>query len=204
MKLLHATGNNYKFNLMKNRLSHFKEIELVNPKMININVDVLEDGKTAEENSIKKAKAYYEVTKMPVIAEDAGLLIDKFSDEEQPRLYVKRINGVEGLSDEEVLNYYINKLNEYGGESLAHYYTGVALIDSNGNLYSDSVDETEFLLTSKKCETKSLSGGILEPISIDIHANKYFDERTQEEIDNHYKSLNDRYSELVKKYILKK
>lgn len=204
MKLLHATGNSYKFNLMKNRLSIFSEIELINPKMLNINIDVIEDGKTALENAIKKAKAYYEVTKMPVIAEDAGLLIDRFSDEEQPRLYVKRVNGTCGLSDEEVLNYYIDKLNEYGGESLAHYYTGVALIDENGNLYSDNVDETEFLLTSKKCNTKSLSGGILEPISIDIQVNKYFDDRTKEEIDNHYKDLNNKYCELVKKYILKK
>ena len=141
---------------------------------------------------------------MPIIAEDAGLLIDKFSEEEQPRLYVKRVNGIEGLSDEEILNYYIDKLNEYGGKSLAHYYTGVALIDENGNLYSDSIDETEFLLTSKKSETKSLSGGILEPISFDIEANKYFDDRTLKEKENHYKSLNDKYCNLVKKYILKK
>ena len=203
MKLLHATGNNYKFNLMKERLSCFKEIELLNPKMLNINVDVIENGKTAEENAIIKAKAYYDVVKMPIIAEDAGLLIDKFSDTEQPRLYVRRVNGKDNLSDEEILNYYIEKLKKYG-DSKAHYYTGVALIDENGNLYSDSVDEKEFLLTSKKCETKSLKGGILEPISIDLEVNKYFDERTPEEIDNHYKSLSDRYCELVKKYILKK
>ena len=203
MKLLHATSNDYKFNLMKNRLSCFSEIELVNPKMLNINIDVLEDGKTALENSIKKAKAYYEITKMPVIAEDAGLLIDKFSDIDQPRLMVRRINGQDNLSDEEILNYYIDKLKKYG-DSLAHYYTGVALIDSDGNLYSDSVDEKEFLLTSKKCEIKSIKGGILEPISIDIEVNKYFDERTEEEIENHYKSLSDRYRYLVKKYLLKK
>lgn len=203
MKLLHATSNDYKFNLMKNRLSCFRKIELVNPKMLNISIDVLEDGKTALENSIKKAKAYYEVTKMPVIAEDAGLLIDKFSDIDQPRLMVRRINGQDNLSDEEILNYYIDKLKKYG-DSLAHYYTGVALIDSDGNLYSDSVDEKEFLLTSKKCEIKSVKGGILEPISIDIEVNKYFDERTEEEIENHYKSLSDRYRYLVKKYLLKK
>ncbi len=203
MKLLHATGNNYKFNLMKERLSCFKEIELLNPKMLNINVDVIENGKTAEENAIIKAKAYYNVVKMPIIAEDAGLLIDKFSDTEQPRLYVRRVNGKDNLSDEEILNYYIEKLKKYG-DSKAHYYTGVALIDENGNLYSDSVDEKEFLLTSKKCETKSLKGGILEPISIDLEVNKYFDERTPEEINNHYESLSNRYCELVKKYILKK
>ena len=203
MKLLHATGNSYKFNLMKERLSCFKEIELVNPKMLNLNINVIENGNTAEENAIIKAKAYYNVIKMPIIAEDAGLLIDKFSDEDQPRLHARRVNNREDLSDEEILNYYIEKLKKYG-DSKAHYYTGVALIDENGNLYSDSVDEKEFLLTSKKCKTKSLEGGILEPISIDLEVNKYFDERTPEEINNHYESLSNRYCELVKKYILKK
>ena len=52
MKLLFATGNDYKFNLMKERLKGFEDIELVNPKMLGINIEVEEDGKTAEENSI--------------------------------------------------------------------------------------------------------------------------------------------------------
>ena len=79
--------------------------------MLDININVIEDGKTPEENAIKKAKQYYDVAKIPTIAEDSGLYIDKFSEEEQPGLFVKRVNGVEGLSDEEILNYYINKLN---------------------------------------------------------------------------------------------
>lgn len=33
-------------------------------------------------------------------------------------MYVKRINGVEGLTDEDVFNYYFNKIIEHGGESL--------------------------------------------------------------------------------------
>ena len=57
MKLLFATGNDYKFNLMKERLKGFEDIELVNPKMLGINIEVEEDGKTAEENSIKKCGA---------------------------------------------------------------------------------------------------------------------------------------------------
>ena len=51
MKLLFATKNEYKFNLMKERLSCFKDIELVNPKMLDIDIDVIENGKTAEENA---------------------------------------------------------------------------------------------------------------------------------------------------------
>ena len=58
MKLLFATGNDYKFNLMKERLSKFEDIELVNPKMLGLNISVEENGKTAIENAfLRKRKS---------------------------------------------------------------------------------------------------------------------------------------------------
>lgn len=203
MQLLFATGNEFKFNLMKERLRELKDIELVNPKMLGIKIEVLEDGNTAEENSRKKATAYYEATKIPTISEDSGLFIDKFKRKEQPGLFVKRVNGQDNLTDKEVLNYYIKKLKEYNGRSLAHYFTGVCIIDNDGNLYSDTIEETEFLLTSKKSKKANVKGGILEPISYDLDADKYFDERTEEEKKYHHKELDDRYREIIKKYVLK-
>ena len=202
MKLLHATGNEFKYNLMKERLKGFKDIELVSPKTLGINIEIDEDGKTAEENSIKKAKAYYELTKIPTISEDSGLFIDKFKKDEQPGIFVKRVNGKDNLSNEEILNYYIEKLKKYNGRSLAHYFTGVCIIDESGNIHSDTIDETEFLLTTKKSKKVNMNGSILEPISYDLDAEKYFDERTSEEEANHYKDLNDKYCKLVKEYLL--
>ena len=202
MKLLHATGNEFKYNLMKERLKEFKDIELVSPKTLGINIEIDEDGKTAEENSIKKAKAYYELAKIPTISEDSGLFIDKFKKDEQPGIFVKRVNGKDNLSNEEILNYYIEKLKKYNGRSLAHYFTGVCIIDESGNIHSDTIDETEFLLTTKKSKKVNMNGSILEPISYDLDAEKYFDERTSEEEANHYKDLNDKYCKLVKEYLL--
>ena len=204
MKLLFGTGNQMKFDLMKKRLKKLKDIELISPKDLNIKLDINENGKTAEENAIIKAKAYYQVARIPVITEDAGLYIDKFKKTEQPGLYVKRVNGKDNLSDEEILNYYIDKLNKYNGRSLAHYYSGVCVIDSEGNIFSDTIDEAEFLLTVKKCKKVNLKGGILEPISYDLDAEKYFDERTEEEEAFHYKELDEKYRKMVKKHILKK
>lgn len=203
MKLLFATGNEFKYNLMKERLKGFKDIELVSPKTLGIKIDIKEDGKTAEENSIKKAKAYFDATGIPTISEDAGLFIDKFKKDEQPGLFVKRVNGKDNLSDDEILNYYIDKLNKYNGRSLAHYYVGVCIIDEKGNIHTDTINIPEFLLTSKKCKKVNMTGATLEPISFDLDAEKYFDERTLEEEENHYKDFNARYRELVKTYILK-
>lgn len=204
MKLLFGTNNQMKFDLMEKRLKKLKDIELVSPKELGIKINIDENGKTAEENAIIKAKAYYQVARIPVIAEDAGLYIDKFKKTEQPGLYVKRVNGKDNLSNDEVLNYYIDMLYKYNGRSLAHYYSGVCVIDEEGNVFSDTIDETEFLLTVKKCKKVNLKGGILEPISYDLDAEKYFDERTEEEEEFHYKELDEKYREMVKKHILKK
>ena len=204
MKLLFGTNNPYKFNLMQERLKNMKEIELVNPKMLGIKVDVEETGKTAEENAIIKAKAYYEASHLPVISEDSGLYIDKFKKSEQPGIFVRRVNGNDNLSDKEILKYYIDKLNEYNGRSLAHYYTAVCIINEDGDIYSETIEEPEILLTTKKCKKVSIKGGILEPISYDLDAKKYFDERTEEEVENYYKNLNPKYRELIKKLVLKK
>ena len=46
------------------------------------------------------------------------------------------------------------------------------------------------------------NGSILEPISYDLDAEKYFDDRTEEESKLHYKYLDDRYHEIIKKYVL--
>lgn len=202
MKLLQGTSSILKYNLMKDRLKEL-DIELIRPVDLNITIDIEEDGKTVEENAIKKAKAYYEVTHLPVITEDSGLYIDKFKDSEQPGLYVKRVNGKEDLTDKEILNYYIDKLNSYGGSSLAHYYTGVCIIDTNGNIYSDTIIETPFLLITNTRSTISIKGGVLEPISYDIDSNKYFNDRTEEEKKLHYKDLDNQYKSLIKKYLFK-
>lgn len=204
MKLLFATGNKMKYELMKERLKPLTEIEVIIPKMLDLNIEVVEDGLTPIENAIKKATVYFEATKLPVIAEDSGLYIDEFSDDEQPGLFVKRVNGVEGLSDDEVIDHYINKLNEHGGKSLASYHTGVCLIDSEGNQFTDLIKETKFLLTAKKNEKEFVSGGCLDCISYDLDANKYFNERTDEDKKLHYQDLDFKYRDLVSKYILKK
>ena len=197
MKLLFATGNDMKFALMKDRLKDL-DIELLMPKMIGLNINIIEDGKTPDENAYKKAKQYYDATKMAVIAEDSGLYIDKFKDDEQPGLFVKRVNGKEGLSDDEVLKYYVDKINSYGGESLASYHTGVCLIDANGNIYSKLIKETKFLLTTKNYHDAKISGGVLDSISYDLDANKFFYERTLEDKKIHYKNLDSEYQKLVK------
>lgn len=200
MKLLFATGNVKKLDLMKERLKAFEAIEVIMPKDLGVNVDVDENGKTAEENAILKAKTYYEKTKMPVIAEDSGLWVEKFSEENQPGLFVKRVKGKEGLSNEDILAHYISCLEKVGGESLARYKTGVALVDNNGKIYSITIEEEPFLLTTKKSSKEYLDGGILDIISYDLNSKKYFNELSEDERRQRYKIIDEKTKEMIKKY----
>ena len=102
---------------------------------------------------------------------------------------MRRINGKEDLDDEEILNYYLNKLQEVGGESMAHYQTGIAVVDNKGKTYAITIDETPFLMTTKKSNNDFISGGILDLISYDLECKKYFNELNEEEKNNRYKVL---------------
>ena len=55
MKLLYATSNNSKVYNMRRRLENIP-IEIITPKDLGIYINVIEDGKTAVENAIKKAR----------------------------------------------------------------------------------------------------------------------------------------------------
>lgn len=201
MKLLFATGNENKYELMKRRLKELEDVEIIMPKHINIKIDVNEDGKTAEENAIKKAKAYYDETKLAVIAEDSGLWVEKFSEEDQPGLFVKRIDGSDDLSDEEILKRYIQKIEKAGGQTNARYKTGIAVINAKGEIHSKTVDEELFIFTSKKNEKGYIKGGLLDVISYDPINEKYFNELTEEEKSKRYIRIDDEIRNMIKEII---
>ena len=199
MKLLFATGNENKYELMRRRLKEFEDIEVIMPKHINVKIRVHEDGKTAEENAIKKAKAYYNQTKLATIAEDSGLWVENFSKEDQPGLFVKRVNGREDLTDEEIINCYIDKLKSIGGQSNARYKTGVAVINEKGEVFSKTIDEELFIFTSNKNEKDYIKGGLLDIISYDPINKKYFNELTEQEKSKRYVKIDEEIKKLVKK-----
>ena len=147
MKLLYATKNNSKIYNMKRRLEGMP-IELLTPNDINIRISVDENGKTPSQNALKKAKAYYEETKIATIAADSGLYISDLPKNKQPGLYVRRINGKE-LTDDEMIDYYSNLMKTIGGAD-AYYLTGLALVTEYGSFtidpackkyYSEMTDE---------------------------------------------------------------
>lgn len=108
------------------------------------------------------------------------------------------VGVTKNLSDAEVLKYYIDKLEKVGGESKARYKTGIAIINKEGKEFSTTIDEEEFVMTSKINNAKFLSGGILDLISFDPINNKYFNELDDEEKAIRYKKIDEETRKIIK------
>ena len=90
-RIIFATGN-------KNKLREIKEIlgeekyEILTMKEAGIDIDIVEDGKTFEENSLIKSRAIAEHAKDAIVlADDSGLEIDALNKE--PGIYSARYMG---------------------------------------------------------------------------------------------------------------
>ena len=73
MKLLLATSNAGKVREFRRM---FPGNEILTPKDLNVTLDVEENGKTFAANAAIKARALFEMTGIPTIADDSGIVID--------------------------------------------------------------------------------------------------------------------------------
>lgn len=89
-KVIFATGNQGKMKEIREILGDL-DIELLSLKDAGIQADIVEDGKTFEENAQIKAKTICDLTGEIVLADDSGLEIDYLNKE--PGIYSARYMG---------------------------------------------------------------------------------------------------------------
>lgn len=89
-KLIFATGNEGKMGEIREILSDLG-VEILSLKEAGIHADIVEDGKSFEENAVIKAKTICELTHEVVLADDSGLEIDYLNGE--PGIYSARYMG---------------------------------------------------------------------------------------------------------------
>lgn len=178
-ELLFATGNKSKAKrFTKGLLAN--DIKVLTLEDVNINIEVEENGTTAIENALIKARAYAKETNLPVFAMDDTLYLENVPEDKQPGMYVRRVNG-KRLTDEEMIEYYSNLAKEYGTNGLitGRWIYGMALI-SNGHEYTYTWSKENFYITSTP--SKIINPGYpLNTISINIKLNKYFTDMTEED-----------------------
>lgn len=128
MKIILASNN-------KNKLREFREIleplgyELISQSEAGADIEAEETGTTFEENAYIKAKAAYDLTHLPVIADDSGLEVDALGGE--PGIYSARYTE-EGKRCEKVLE----KMEGVPDEKrTARFICAVCYIDENGESF---------------------------------------------------------------------
>lgn len=89
-KIIFATGNDAKMREIRMILGDL-DAQILSMKEAGISVQIVEDGKTFEENALKKARAVSALTEAIVLADDSGLEIDAM--DKQPGIYSARFMG---------------------------------------------------------------------------------------------------------------
>ena len=132
------------------------------------------------ENALIKARAYSKNVSIPVFAMDDNLYLENVPEENQPGMYVRRVNG-KRLNDEEMIKHYTNLVKEYGtnGKLTCRWVYGMAVIN-NGQETTYSWSKEDFYMVDKP-SNKINPGYPLNTISINKKLNKYFTDITEED-----------------------
>ena len=119
-------------------------IELLSLKDLNIDLDVLENGASAIDNALIKARACFEQTKLPSIGMDDTLYLGGVPEDKQPGLFVRRVNG-KRLNDKEMINYYTNLVKQYGknGRLNTKWISGIVIV-KDGKIYTHEEITSEY------------------------------------------------------------
>jgi XTP/dITP diphosphohydrolase len=131
-KLVVSTGNKHKVDEIKKILSDL-DIEVLSKNDAAIeDFDVIEDGNTLEDNSIKKAKALADRSDYMVIADDSGLFVNALNGE--PGVYSSRYAGEDGNDAKNNIKL-LENLKDKEDRSAA-FKTVITLITEDKKLYT--------------------------------------------------------------------
>lgn len=128
MKLALATNNAHKIVEIRAILGNYFE-ETLTLKELGVDVDVEETGSTLDENALIKARAIAEMTGLPSLADDTGLMVDALDG--APGVYSARYAGEE--HDDAKNRALLLKNLQSASDRSAHFGTCVALYYPDGH-----------------------------------------------------------------------
>ena len=180
-QIIFATSNESKSKRFSKGLKELG-IEVLSLKDIDVNLDVEEDGSTAIENALIKARECYRKTRRPSMGMDDTLYMEGVPKDLQPGLFVRRVNG-KNLTDEEMIEHYTNLVKEYGkdGRINCKWIYGLAVINEKGEEATYTWSKDDFYMVSTRSD-KINPGYPLNSISEYKKLDKYFTEVTLEDM----------------------
>lgn len=124
-KLVIATANKHKLIEIQNIFKDSAKEILPMPSDIG---EIIEDGNSFIENSLIKAKAVYNHTKLPSLADDSGICINALNGE--PGIYSARYGG-ENLGYKEKMQMILDKLKNTNDRTAYFITSAVCVLDDN-------------------------------------------------------------------------
>lgn len=133
MRFIIATGNKDKVKEI-NEILKDTEFEAISMKEAGFNPEIIEDGKTFEENALIKAKAVHALCNEYVMADDSGLCIDALDG--APGIYSARFCGEDSTYPEKFAK--INEMLEGvpDEERTAHFTCAIAVVRPDGSSFT--------------------------------------------------------------------
>lgn len=120
------------------------DFEVLTLDDIGFEGDIVEDGKTFEENAMIKAKAAFDKSGLPSFADDSGLEVDALDG--APGIYSARYASLDGKdSDDEENNKLLLKNLEGVTDRSARFVSAVGFIDSDNSFTLRGEVEGEIL-----------------------------------------------------------
>lgn len=173
-RLLFGTTNPTRLQQMRLLLSPLP-LHLVSLADLGLQLRVVEDGATAAENALIKAKAYFAVAGLPTLAVDTGLTIAALPADQQPGVFVRRIHTpMHEATDEEMLAHYQRALVVAGGQSIGQWQVAVALALTPQRVLQETFTiETWFTAIASP---RRLPGEPLSALQLDRNTGKYYAE----------------------------
>lgn len=143
MKIVLGTRNQHKIKEFKEEFAKIN-IEVVGLDEYLGNTEVpepIEDGKTFQENSIIKAKYYYNLVKVPCLCDDSGLCVEALDG--APGINSARYSGGNDKDNRDLLRK--NLEGNFPAKAYFNcdliYYDGKDIISTNGKIYGEIIDE---------------------------------------------------------------
>ena len=124
-KLVIATANKHKLTEIQNIFKDSAKEILPMPDDIG---EIIEDGNSFIENSLIKARAVYNHTKLPSLADDSGICINALNGE--PGIYSARYGG-ENLGYKEKMQMILDKLKNKNDRTAYFITSAVCVLDDN-------------------------------------------------------------------------
>jgi len=131
IRLLIATENQGKVKEIQALLAEL-DVELVTPKSLGLDLKVVEDGTTYEENAGKKAVAHSRASGLVSLADDSGLEVDALGG--APGLYSARYSPLPGATDADRRAYLLQNLQGKPQPWTAHFHATLAIATPDGAL----------------------------------------------------------------------